>query len=117
MKKVAESGKERDMEGVLVARDIYNADAIRVKALDLKSLQVGNDIKRQCTPAFSHIVGYTGTPSEKDVKERGFIPSDISGKTNLEAYYDDELHGQNGRTISFRDSKGNIIEGKHFASE
>ncbi|MDP2629924.1 MAG: penicillin-binding protein 2 [Candidatus Uhrbacteria bacterium] len=51
------------------------------------------------TMSLSHVLGHTGVISEKEyAKNPGrYLPSDSIGKDGIEAYYEDELHGYDGK--------------------
>ena len=60
----------------------------------------------------SHALGYTGAPTEEDLKieREGRIveSSDIIGKSGIESYYDDILAGEKGQRRMIVDAAGNI---------
>jgi len=87
----------------ILARDVDSEKIIKLKSLNLKGVEVIDDYKRQYIdgPAFSHILGYTGMDNKSDA---------IAGKTGIESYYNDILKGIDGKTIAYRDAKGNIID-------
>lgn len=59
--------------------------------------------------AFSHLVGYTGFVSKKELESRSeLFLHDISGKAGVEASYDTILRGVNGIVTTTIDSRGNI---------
>ncbi len=88
-----------------VARDITAAQAIQVKDLNLPYLQVTNDYVRKYPdgPMFSHVLGYVGI-TDKD--------NTIGGKAGLEAEYDQQLRGADGKLIIYRDASGKPIDSK-----
>lgn len=58
---------------------------------------------------YSHITGYVGSPSEKDVerlREKGLPVDRKVGKAGLELQYDDYLQGQDGYQIRLYSSDG-----------
>lgn len=64
----------------------------------------------QLLPGISHILGYTGKASEEDLKEYPhYYLSDWTGKSGVEAVYEDYLHGENGVEYIEVDSTGNIV--------
>lgn len=83
---------------VLIARNITTEQAIALKSLNLPSVAVVDDYKRDYVggPAFAHVIGYSGG----------------SVKSGIEAIYDDYLKGNDGRLIVFRDALGNEIDRK-----
>lgn len=61
-------------------------------------------------PGLSHILGYTGLPSEEDFKKRPDIPSEyMVGKDGIEGKHDEVLRGIPGTKFTERDSQGNPI--------
>ncbi|MDO8601706.1 MAG: penicillin-binding protein 2 [bacterium] len=88
---------------VALVRNISAEMAIAVRGLGLPSVRVENDYRREYPNAeyFSHVVGYTG------VAEKG---SAIIGKSGLERFYDEQLRGVDGITLSQRDANGAVID-------
>lgn len=61
-------------------------------------------------PGLSHILGYIGYPSEKDLtKEKGLPLEQLIGKEGLEKYYNNIVQGVTGLKLLERDSKGTVI--------
>jgi penicillin-binding protein 2 len=61
----------------------------------------------------SQLLGYTGpvSPDQLDVlKQQGYQPDDLLGKTGLEAYYETELRGQYGSETVERDAAGRKLQ-------
>ena len=94
---------------ITIKKDISTSEAIAIEALGLKSVFVGSDLKRFVSPEFAHVVGYVGAPGKEDM-QKGILPTDVVGKTHLEALFDSVLRGKNGAVISYRDSKGKFYE-------
>lgn len=62
-----------------------------------------------------HILGYLGKIStdweiEKYIDEKGYLPSELIGKTGVEESFEDTLHGVNGKEVVLIDSYGNRKE-------
>ncbi|PIP91943.1 hypothetical protein COW77_02735, partial [Candidatus Wolfebacteria bacterium CG18_big_fil_WC_8_21_14_2_50_39_7] len=110
--------KEVDLEkqnSVTIARQLSIEDVIKIKNLNLPAVQIEDDFKRQYVEGevLAHLVGYTGQVDKNDVKNiPSFSFNDVIGKSGLEAYYDKELRGGDGETISYRNVKGEIIDNK-----
>lgn len=102
--KISNQDIERSPSFIL-ARDIDSEKVIKLKALNLKGVEVIDDYKRQYIdgPIFSHILGYTGMDNKSD---------GIVGKTGIELYYNDILKGIDGKTVIYRDVRGNILDKK-----
>jgi penicillin-binding protein 2 len=61
----------------------------------------------------SQLLGYTGPVSAdqiEDLKQKGYLPDDLLGKTGLEAYYESELRGQYGSETVERDAAGRKLQ-------
>ena len=104
-----------NLEGVsdiIIAADVTREQVIAIGSLGLKSLNVEQSFKREyISPAFSHVVGYVGLASEEDLNQnQSLVLNDFTGRSGLEAYYDDRLRGENGRVTVFSDSSGDIGE-------
>ncbi len=99
-----------------LARNVPLAEIIDLKKLNLKALIIENSYIRtyQDGSVFSHIIGYTGLVSRKDLdRDENLLLNDEVGKTGLEAFYDKYLRGVNGVAISYQDAKGNLLESKN----
>lgn len=57
----------------------------------------------------SGVLGYIGRPGDNDIEE-GAKPTDILGKAGLEAQYDDELQGTEGRIFFRVDAFQTVLE-------
>ncbi len=82
----------------------YRFPGVEVKARMLRDYPLG--------PAFAHVLGYVGrinTAEFAKLDETNYSTSDYIGKTGLEAYYENELHGQVGFKQIEIDASGNII--------
>ncbi|MDH5717785.1 MAG: penicillin-binding protein 2 [Spirochaetia bacterium] len=61
----------------------------------------------------SHITGYIGPPSERDLEE-GIKSYQLVGKNGLELQYDSILRGEDGEIIQIKTARGDIEEQKVF---
>ena len=107
-----------ETQNSIVVREISAEEALEIKKLNLNSLEVRQNFKRiyQEPEIFSHLIGYTGFVDKNDLKENPSLSlNEIIGKSGLEAYYNNELKGQSGLTISYRNAKGEIFEKKHVS--
>jgi len=98
-----------------VARQLSVDSIIKLKNLNLPAVQIENDFKRQYPESniFSHIIGYVGPIDKNNFKDNSSLSlNDIVGKSGLEAYYDNELRGQDGESISYRNVKGEVLDNK-----
>ncbi len=106
-KKIQEVDLERVSE-VIIAPDITVEQAVKLRSLKLEAFRVKNAFRRYYPDKeiFSHVLGYVGVADEGD---------QIVGKTGLEAAYNDQLKGQNGKQIIYRDVKGKTLDEKVIA--
>lgn len=62
---------------------------------------------------FSHIIGYTGRISEEEynrLKDKNYDLNSLVGKMGLEQFYEEYLHGQDGKELIEVDALGNIVK-------
>ncbi len=60
----------------------------------------------------SHITGYIGAPSKKDIRTRGIKQYQRVGKNGVESYYDLDLRGEDGEMVQIKNAPGKIEEQK-----
>ena len=60
----------------------------------------------------SHITGYIGPPSKKDIQTRGIKQYQKVGKNGIESYYDLDLRGEDGEMVQIKNAPGKIEEQK-----
>ena len=86
-----------------VARNITTEVAIAVRSLELASVRVENDYRREYPygASMSHILGYTGLSEKQNL---------VEGKTGLEKFYDQELRGTDGAYAFYKDAAGEVID-------
>ncbi|OGC44719.1 penicillin-binding protein 2 [candidate division WS6 bacterium RIFOXYC1_FULL_33_10] len=99
---------------ILLASDIDNELAIKIKAKgdDLEGISIDNDSKRRYiySDMFTHILGYTGEASEKDLEKYQSLSSgDSVGKSGVERYYEEKLQGTNGVLVEEIDVFGRSV--------
>lgn len=89
---------------VTLARNVDPSQIAAIKKLDIKAIEIQDDYTRKYArgPAFSHVLGYTGTAQY----------GDLHGKTGLEKYYDESISGKDGVRILYRTAKGDVLEEK-----
>ncbi len=93
---------EKDMAIFSVNR--YRFPGVEVKARMLRDYPFANE--------FSHVLGYVGRINVEDLSKvdaEQYSASHYIGKTNIEAYYEDDLHGQIGYKQIEIDASGNIV--------
>jgi len=98
-----------------IARQLSIDQFIKIKNLNLPAVQLEDDFTRQYPEReiFSHIIGYTGSADKSDLKNYPSLSfNDVVGKSGLEAYYNEELRGEDEEKISYRNAKGEMIDNK-----
>ena len=90
------------------------ADVIYAHRIDFPSIQISLGLKRVYPyhNATSHVVGYVGriTASDQNVlNDPNYSASSFVGRTGVEKYFENQLHGQSGITQSEVDAAGQII--------
>ncbi|TSD02209.1 MAG: Uncharacterized protein Athens071426_547 [Parcubacteria group bacterium Athens0714_26] len=92
---------------LVLARNIDSSKIIQLKALNIEGMEIISDYKRYYPgEIFSSVIGYTTSENNNE----------IAGKTGLEAFYNDYLKGVDGKTVVYRDAKGNEIDKKILQS-
>ena len=105
---------------VTVVSDVKDTLVAKIKenTAELPGVSIEQDYVREYEDSkyFSNITGYCGEISEEELERRKkagddtYASGDIIGKTGLEAYLDDELHGEKGSQTVYVDSLGNVLE-------
>lgn len=105
-------GNLEKADDIKIAEDISREQSIKLDSLGLSSISVRSDYKRKYSgPAFSHVLGYVGPPRKEDLaKDRTLSLIDTVGRTGIEAYYDKELRGRNGKETVYKNAKGEFQE-------
>ena len=99
---------------IKIAEDITRSQTVRLEDLNLQSVSVQTDFKREyLSMAASHLTGYVGLPRKDDLTRNSDISLiDTIGRAGLEAHYDNTLRGVNGKKITYRNA---ILEAKDFS--
>jgi penicillin-binding protein 2 len=89
---------------VVLARNVDPAKIIQIKSLNLNGVNIISDYTRQYLdgPIFSQILGYTGQDKN----------GEVVGKSGIESYYNEELKGQDGKTVVYKDARGKVLDSK-----
>ncbi len=102
---------------VRVAQDVpkETANLIAEAGFELPGVEVVVEARRQYTegPLLSQILGYTGPVSAdqlEKLRNEGYLPDDLLGKTGVEAYYESELRGTYGQETVERDAAGRKLQ-------
>ena len=99
---------------ILLASDIDNELTIKIKAKgeDLEGISIDNDSKRRYIygDIFTHVLGYTGEASEKDLeKYKALSSGSMVGKSGVERYYEEKLQGTDGILVEEIDVFGRSV--------
>jgi penicillin-binding protein 2 len=102
---------------VRIASDVPKATAnlIAEAGFELPGVEVVVEARRQYPngPLLSQVVGYTGPVSGsqlENLKDDGYLPDDLIGKTGLEAFYEDDLRGAYGLETVEKDASGRKLQ-------
>ena len=109
-KKVSQS------ETLIIARNLSHKQALILEQStpDLPGVTLEMDAQRTYLggSALSHILGYMGAQTEiewEELKTKGYGFNELIGKTGLEAYYENVLHGTPGKAITEINAHGSKI--------
>jgi penicillin-binding protein 2 len=102
---------------VRIAQDVPEATArlIAEAHLDLPGVEVVVEARREYAngPMYSQIVGYTGPVTADQLaklRDSGYLPDDMIGRTGVEATYEEQLRGVYGAESVERDASGRKIQ-------
>ncbi|MDP3800427.1 MAG: penicillin-binding protein 2 [bacterium] len=89
---------------VLVLENLDHSELLAFKSQieNLQGFRLEENFKREYEGkgVYSHVLGYTGRVTEKDIKRKNdFLLTDIIGKNGAEFQYESFLRGQNGVTM------------------
>ncbi|SVC20205.1 uncharacterized protein METZ01_LOCUS273059, partial [marine metagenome] len=103
-------------EVLIIARNLSHKQALMLEQSTPDLLGVALEMDAQRTylggSALSHILGYMGAQTEiewEELKTKGYGYNELIGKTGLEAYYENVLHGTPGRAITEINAYGSKI--------
>tara|TARA_B100000029_G_scaffold516161_1_gene627295 strand:- start:1463 stop:3244 length:1782 start_codon:yes stop_codon:yes gene_type:complete len=104
-------------ETLIIARNLSHEQALLLEqnAPDLLGISLEMDAQRTYLggSALSHILGYVGAQTEmewEELKTKGYGFNELIGKTGLEAFYENILHGTPGKAITEIDAYGSKIQ-------
>lgn len=102
-------------QSVLILGNIKKEEALVLeeKTKDIAGVKLEKNATRDYIDGyyFSHIIGYIGKISEKELNQNPkYLPSDIIGKDGLELFYEKQLRGVYGERKIEVDSLGNEIK-------
>jgi len=102
---------------VRIAQEVPEATArlIAESNLELPGVEVVVEARREYAngPLFSQVIGYTGPITAEQLaklKDQGYLPDDMIGRTGVEAVYERELRGVYGAETVERDATGRRIQ-------
>lgn len=104
---------------ILLATDIDNDIAIKIKSKGqgLEGISIDNESKRRYIykDIFTHVLGYTGQASQKDLEKFSSLSSgDIVGKSGVERFYEDKLQGTPGILVEEIDVFGRSVDNNPY---
>lgn len=104
---------------ILLSKDVNNDTLIKIKSMgeELKGISIVDGSKRNYVfkDIYSHILGYTGEVSQKDLdKFKSLSSGDTVGKSGVERYYEEKLHGIDGQLAQEIDAFGRSITEKPY---
>jgi penicillin-binding protein 2 len=109
---------------VRVASDVpkETANLIAEAGFELPGVEVAVEARRQYATGalMAQVLGYTGPVSESQLetlKDEGYLPDDLIGKTGLESFYEDELRGVYGIETVEKDASGRKLQVLDTVSE
>lgn len=88
---------------------IFSVNRYRFPGVEIKARMLRDYPK---SDEFAHVLGYVGRINAAEfakLDESNYSTSDYIGKTGLEAYYENDLHGQVGSKQIEIDASGNIV--------
>jgi len=107
-------GKIDQFEPVLIKENIEYEKALvlEINLKDLPGVSLEKNPRREYLfgPEFSHIIGYTGRVDEETLKtHKDYHLDDYIGKCGIEAFYEKELKGKDGKKQVEVDASGKTI--------
>jgi len=93
-----------------INRDL--ALSLKEKMANFPAFQITEQTTRSYMEGYglAHILGYVGRISPEELKDKSsYLMTDFLGKSGLEAYYEEELKGPNGKKQVEVDANGKIV--------
>jgi penicillin-binding protein 2 len=109
-------GARSMFQPVLIAEELTLAQVSRLSISALEypefEIEVGHQRLYRFGPTTSHLLGYLGEVSEKDLQKSDnlYDPGDLIGRKGVEQTYDSELRGEDGERVITVDSRGRLKE-------
>lgn len=98
-----------------ISKELTLGDVKKLKDLNLPVIQIEENYERQYLypEIISHVLGYAGPVTKEDIKDNeDYLLNETIGKTGLEAYYNEEIKGEDGQVINYKNAKGELIDTK-----
>lgn len=98
---------------LFLTNNLSHEELLTLSATSVPGLAIEPGFRRLATAPLtaSHVIGYVGRVNNLDLAENSSLSTeDEIGRSGLEAYYDAELRGQNGKKILIRSATGVIEE-------
>lgn len=104
------AAKDWSISDRLVLSDTLSQDAILTLSTEaLPGIRLERSFARMPVHpfAYSHVLGYTGRVGSEDLaRDPSLHPESVVGKTGVEAAYDRFLRGRDGKTVTYRNARG-----------
>lgn len=100
------------LEPVVLSEDLSQAELLALKEANLPTIEVEESYKRLYPdgPAASPFLGYVGLVTGDELKaDPKLTGEDYSGKSGVEAFYNDSLIGTPGIDVELRNAKGQSL--------
>lgn len=110
--RIAEAQEHDSGEPLILAKELTQSQVVALAARDLAALSAENTFKRTYPDplSFSTVLGYVGLPTAADLTANPDLsPQDLVGKGGVESFYDSDLRGTPGGSMTLRDAHGNIL--------
>ena len=104
---------------ILLAKDIDNDTVIKIKSMRDEHngvfIDAGSKRNYVLKDIYSHILGYTGEVSEKDLEKFNTLSSgDTVGKSGVERFYEEKLQGTKGQIAEEIDAFGRSVSDEPY---
>lgn len=104
------AAKDWSVSDRLVVSDVLSREALlALETEPIPGLRIERSFARthRAEGAYAHLVGYVGRVNSEDLARNSSLdPESIIGRAGLEASYDAYLRGADGRTVTYRNARG-----------
>ncbi len=97
---------------VILKEGLTQSELVRLKGLNLPAIVVEGDFQREYSNSqvFAPVVGYVGRVDSADLAKNLLLSGDdVIGKAGIESFYNKELSGVPGATVTLRNARGKIL--------